>query len=289
MSGSVLITGASSGIGAACAARMAELGFQVFAGVRNFADGEALTSGTVGGKITPVLIDVTDCDSIGSARDTIAACVGDSGLNGLVNNAGVVVSGPLELLSRDEMQRQLDVNVLGPIAVTQAMLPLLRKAGGRIVNMSSISGLLAMPLLGPYAASKFALEAISDSLRMELRSCHVKVVLVEPGVVSTPIWKKHEAQAARMFVDLPDELPAVVAANYKRLLAGLQNSASLSAVPPQRVANVVARALTAQRPRSRYVVGWDARLLNLLLRPLPTFIRDRLVIMALRRLGKHKN
>lgn len=284
----MLITGASSGIGAACAARMAELGFHVFAGVRNVADGESLKSATADDKITPVLIDVTDSDSISSARNTITAHVGKSGLSGLVNNAGVVVSGPLELLTRDEMQRQLDVNVLGPLAVTQAVLPLLRKARGRIVNMSSISGLLAMPLLGPYAASKFALEAISDSLRMELRSCDVKVVLIEPGVVSTPIWKKHDARATSMFADLPNELPAALTASYKRMLAGLQNSASLNSVPSQRVANVVARALTARRPRSRYVVGWDARLMNLLLRPLPTFVRDRAIIMALRRLGKQK-
>jgi NAD(P)-dependent dehydrogenase (short-subunit alcohol dehydrogenase family) len=175
----VLVTGASTGIGEACALRLAARGIRVFAGVRSESDGASLRQRASDG-LTPVLIDVTVPDAIALARGTVADLVGPEGLAGLVNNAGVV----------DEVRKEFDVNVFGAIAVTQAFLPLLRGGRGRIVNMSSISGRIALPFAGPYAASKFALEAISDSWRVELRPWGIRVAIVEPGEVDTPIRRR---------------------------------------------------------------------------------------------------
>ena len=172
-------------------------GFRVFAGVRSPSAAEKLRA-KASSRLTAVTIDVTDIASIAAAVDRVAAAVGDTGLAGLVNNAGIVVPGPLEAVPIDALRRQLEVNVIGQVAVTQAFLPLLRKARGRVVNMSSINGGLSIPCLGPYAASKWALEAINDALRQELRRFGIRVSSVVPGAISTPIWEKSSAAAEEL-------------------------------------------------------------------------------------------
>jgi NAD(P)-dependent dehydrogenase (short-subunit alcohol dehydrogenase family) len=185
---SILITGTSTGIGQACAARFATLGWRVFAGVRKDEDARSLEE-EIGPAVSPVLLDVTDADSINATAGLIESETGDRGLDALVNNAGIVAAGPLEYLPIPELRKQLEVNVVGQLAVTQAVLPLLRRATGRIIMISSISGRVSLPMAGAYGASKFALEALSDALRLELRHWGMHVVLIEPGRIETPIWK----------------------------------------------------------------------------------------------------
>src|SRR3990172_8450526 len=183
----VVITGASTGIGEACALRLDKLGWRVFARVRKEADAERLKN-EGSERLTPAFIDVTDEGSIMKAEETVRAVVGEAGLAGLGDNAGVGIHGPLEFLPIEDLRRQLEVNTIGQIAVTQAFLPLIRKGRGRIVNIGSIGGKMATPFLGPYAASKFAMEALTDSLRQELRPWDIHVAIVEPGSIATPIW-----------------------------------------------------------------------------------------------------
>jgi NAD(P)-dependent dehydrogenase (short-subunit alcohol dehydrogenase family) len=248
------VTGASSGIGEACAQHLAGLGFNVFAGVRKDADAERLK----GARIEPVKIDVADDASVASAAEEIRAAVGSSGLAGLVNNAGIAIAGPLEFLPIDEFKRQLDVNVVGVVRTTQAMLPLIRLARGRIVNISSIGGRVALPLVSPYNASKFAVEAISDSLRRELRPWGMHVAVIEPGAVATPIWDKSIEVADGMQADAPPEMEE----RYGELIAKVREESLKNArdgVPPKEVAEAVAHALTASKPKTRYLVGRDAK------------------------------
>lgn len=265
-----MITGASRGIGEACALRLDRLGFTVYAGVRRPADGDALKQ-RASPRLRPVLLDVTDADSIASAARVVADSLQGEGLAGLVNNAGIAVAGPLELMDKDTMRHQFEVNVVGPVAVTQAFLPLLRKGSGRIVNVGSKEGRLAMPFLGPYCASKFALEALTQSLRMELRPWGISVSIIEPGTVATSIIERSIAsaeEAVRGFPARARELydPAFVAA--RRAADGIVAGAR----PTGAVVRAVVHALTAKRPRTRYVVGKDARAISFLAR----FVPDRL-------------
>ena len=200
----VVITGASSGIGEACALRLDKAGWRVFAGVRKEADAERLKQ-EGSERLTPVFMDVIDEGSIMKAEETVRNAVGEVGLAGLVNNAGVGIHGPLEFLLLEDLRRQLEVNTIGQIAVTQAFLPLIRKGRGRIVNIGSIGGKMATPFLGPYSASKFAMEALTDSLRQELRPWDIHVAIVEPGSIATPIWDKGQAGADEMEQKLPEE------------------------------------------------------------------------------------
>src|ERR671915_2051339 len=209
-SGTVLVTGASSGIGEATSLHLRELGFDSVAAVRKDDDAERLaTSG-----LRTVRMDVTDIDSIAAAR----AELGDGPLAGLVNNAGVAVAAPLEFLPIDQLRHQLEVNLIGQVAVTQAFLPTLRAGRGRIVNVSSIGGRVAMPLMGAYNASKFGLEAVSDSLRRELYSHGVDVIVIEPGGVKTPIWRKGNELATEMARDMPPEAERL----YGKLIEALR-------------------------------------------------------------------
>ncbi|MBE7520449.1 MAG: SDR family oxidoreductase [Thermoflexaceae bacterium] len=272
---SVVITGASTGIGRACALRLDRMGWRVFAGVRRPADGEALRA-KASARLLPVELDVTDEASIGRAAGQAVEATGDEGLGGLVNNAGISVAGPLEFLPLEELRRQLEVNVTGQVAVTQAFLPLIRKGNGRIVFMGSISGRLATPFLGPYAASKFALEAIADALRVELRPWDIPVSIVEPGSIATPIWDKGQ--------DAADELEQQLSPQghelYDPAIAAVRQAARDAAargVPPGRVARAVAHALTARRPKTRYLVGNDARLQLAMASLLPDRARDSMV------------
>jgi NAD(P)-dependent dehydrogenase (short-subunit alcohol dehydrogenase family) len=280
----VVVTGAASGIGLACARRLAASGWLVFAGVRD-PGAEALRA--LGPHAVPVRLDLQDGATIRAAADRVAAELssrGIPGLAGLTNNAGVAVAGPLEFLPVDAFREQLEVNLTAQLAVTQAFLPLLRRAEppGRIVFMGSVSGLVALPLLGPYAASKFALEALADALRMELAPWGLRVALVEPGSVRTPIWRKGAERARR----IQDAYPPEAAERYgPELLAVERHALRLGerGIAPETVARAVVHALTAPRPRTRYLVAppgraWTTRLL----RRLPDRLRDRLLTQALR-------
>jgi NAD(P)-dependent dehydrogenase (short-subunit alcohol dehydrogenase family) len=275
----VVITGASSGIGEAAALHLASRGVRVFAGVRRVADGAALAA-RAGANLTPVTLDVTSDASIAAARDAVGAAVGASGLDGLVNNAGISVAGPLEILPAAALREQFDVNFFGAIAVTQAFLPLLRAARGRVVNVSSIGGKAASPFVGAYCASKHALEAASDALRMELRPFGIFVSVIEPGRVATPIWDRSaRTSSARLRALAPEAL-----APYEKRMTALSAFAAnvkANATPPERVAEAIERALTAPTPRARYLVGIDARI-QLVITRLPEPLRDRIIAAFLK-------
>ncbi len=276
----VVITGASTGIGAACALHLDRLGFTVFAGVRKAEDGAMLQRQGASGVI-PVLLDVTDEALIQKAQAFVSEKVGSDGLYGLINNAGIAVVGPLEAVPIPDLRRQLEINVIGQIAVTQAFLPLIRQARGRIVNMGSIAGRGAMPLMGPYAASKFALEAMTDALRLELQQWGIEVSIVEPGAIATPIWEKSGKDATDLETAMPMEMrslyAAVVAAVRKVVGEAAQRAISADAV-----AQAVEHALTASRPKTRYLVGTDAKLRALMIKLLPDRLSDAVLTWALK-------
>jgi NAD(P)-dependent dehydrogenase (short-subunit alcohol dehydrogenase family) len=279
-----LITGASTGIGRATALRLARSGWTVLAGVRDAAVGQLLAEEPgIAGRLIPLPLDVTDAEQVAqaaarvqelSARDGAPS----AGLDALVNNAGIAVGGPLELITPEDMSRQFEVNVLAQVAVTQAMLPALRRARGRIVLVSSIGGRIALAFTAPYAASKHALEALGDALRVELASSQVQVALIEPGSVATPIWDKGRAEAERVTIppELHDHYGHVPAAMDKVL-----EQTGERGIPPEKVAETIERALTAPRMRARYVVGRDARMMLLLRRLLPDRTWDRVARRAL--------
>ena len=273
MDGKVVVTGASSGIGEATAHHLKQLGFDVLAGVRKGEDADRLREGGV----APLMLDVTDAQSIAAAR----AEVGDGPLAGLVNNAGVAVSGPVEFVPIDELRRQLEVNLIGQVAVTQAFLPQLRRARGRIVNVSSIGGRVALPLMSPYNASKFALEAVSDSLRRELRHLGVTVCVVEPGGVKTPIWRKGNRAADELVASAPPEAADLYGGMVASLRAEAEKIDRERGLPPTAVAEVIGEALTARRPRTRYLVGRDAKLRAWAAAVLPDRAMDALIGRAL--------
>jgi NAD(P)-dependent dehydrogenase (short-subunit alcohol dehydrogenase family) len=273
----VVVTGASTGIGRACALHLAALGFQVFAGVRRAEDGAALLAASAD-RVTPVLLDVADEPSVRAATESITAAAGAAGLAGLVNNAGIAVAGPLEFLPLAEFRTQLEVNVTGQLAVTQALLPLLRRGHGRIVNMGSIGGRIALPFRGPYNASKFALEALTDALRMELQPWGLHVAIVEPGTVATPIWEKSVARADRLVQALPPQAQTLHGAALTTVRVGAERTGKEGlGVPPEVVARAVAHALTARRPKTRYLVGWDARI-GVLFTLVADRLRDRVMV-----------
>lgn len=271
----VLITGASSGIGAATARALDRLGYRVFAGVRKPADGERLRR-DASGNLTPVQLDVTDTTSIQAA----AAGLGVDSLAGLINNAGIVVSGPLEFLPIDKLRQQFEINVIGQMAVTQAFLPLLRKGGGRVINIGSVSGRVTAPFLGPYSASKCAFAALTTALRMELRTWNLPVVLIEPGSTATPIWEKSIDAAKRVL----DAIPAAGRELYGPMLSkGLAAADKIAskAAPVEKVVKVIVKALTAKRPRTRYVVGVSRALLGLL-SVVPESLREKMLLAGIR-------
>jgi len=279
-----LITGASTGIGEATTLRLAKAGWTVLAGVRGEDAGERLAAQAPDGRVQPLTLDVTDFQQIREAAGRVSelsAGTGESSsgrLDALVNNAGVGYGGPLELIHPDDLRKQFDVNVLGQIAVTQALLPALRAAHGRIVFMSSVGGRVAMPFTAPYGASKHAIEAIGDALRVELASSNVQVALVEPGSVATPIWDKARESGEHLTVppslqkaygNVPAAMDKVLADTAKR------------GVPAEQVAQTIERALTARRMRARYVVGRDARAMMIARRLLPDHVFDRVAKRAL--------
>ena len=267
---SILITGASRGIGRASALALARAGHDVIAGVRDDEAGERLVAESRG-KLRTVRLDVTDAASIRAAADT----VGDR-LDVLVNNAGIAVGGVVEALDVDELRRQLDVNVVGQVAVTQALLPALREARGRVVFISSVSGRVSAPVMTPYTASKFAIEAIADGLRVELRPWGIGVVLVEPGSIDTDIWRGADEQ----FTSTVDAMSEEHRRLYSGLLDGsrkLIRATAKRAAPVDKVVKAVVDAATAGKPRTRYVVGADARGQILMRSLLPDRAFDALV------------
>jgi NAD(P)-dependent dehydrogenase (short-subunit alcohol dehydrogenase family) len=271
--GAVVVTGASTGIGEATARHLRDLGFEVFAGVRKDEDAARAREAGMGA----LLLDVTDPDSIQRAREQLEG----ARLAGLVNNAGIAVSGPLEFIPVDEFRRQLDVNVVGQVAVTQAFLPALRRSKGRVVNISSIGGRVALPLLGPYAASKFALEAVSDSLRRELRPFGVDVVVVEPGGIKTPIWDKGNQRADDLMESMPAEATELYGGVVEKIRAESRKIAEERGLPPEAVAEVVGKALTARKPKTRYLVGRDAKMRAAIAKRAPDRAMDSLIGRAL--------
>ena len=284
---SVLITGVSSGIGKTTALELDRRGFQVFAGVRREEDGRMLQE-EASPAFVPLLLDVTDAEAIAAAAEQVREATGPAGLHGLVNNAGIVVGFALEFLPLDELRRQMEVNLVGQLAVTQAMLPMLRTARGRIVNMSSVSGRIAAPYVGPYAASKHALEALSDSLRVELRHFGVRVSLIEPGEIKTPIWHKSRQYADDLREELMDEVSARIPQEVRDcyandVVAMRETVAELAetALPVARVVRVIVHALTARRPKARYPVGARTRAALTAFKFLPTNVRDWLIRRSL--------
>jgi NAD(P)-dependent dehydrogenase (short-subunit alcohol dehydrogenase family) len=276
----VVITGSSTGIGRACALALDRGGFDVFAGVRRPEDGEALRA-AASERLEPLIIDVADGASIAAAAERVREATGGR-VAGLVNNAGLVVPGPVEAVELEALRRQLEVNVVGQVAVTQAFLPMIRAARGRVVLMSSIGGRMAFPHLSPYNASKHALEAIGDSLRQEMRQFGVEVAIIEPGAVATPFWGKGQAEAPKARAAMDPALLELYGPELDRIEA-ISEKTGARGVPPERVAEAVVHALTAQRPRTRYIVGTDARIQAQLRKLLPDRVLDRLVAREMRR------
>ena len=276
MPDAVVVTGAAKGIGRACVLRLARR-FRVYAGVRNESDGDSLRA-EAGDNVVPLRLDVTDPAAIAAAAELVRRGLGEAKLRGLVNNAGIAVAGPLEFLPVAELRRQLEVNVVGQVAVTQAMLPMLRESRGRIVNMGSIAGLSALPMTGPYAASKFALEAITDSLRVELLPFGVDVIIIEPGVIATPIWETSMQAADKVLAQMPPKAFEYYGTIIERVKARAMNG--MGGLPADTVAQVVEHALTARKPKTRYMVGNDAKV-RALLRFLPDRTRDRIIAKQL--------
>jgi NAD(P)-dependent dehydrogenase (short-subunit alcohol dehydrogenase family) len=271
-SGGVLITGASTGSGAPTALRLDKAGFQVFAGVRKPEDGERLRAAGVT-VVQP--LDVTKAEDVAAAVQTVESALGGRPLRGIVNNAGIGIGGPLEALDLDDFRRTVEVNTTSQLAVTKAFLPLLRKSHGRIVNMSSIGGRVAQPFAGPYIASKFALEGVTDVLRGELLEWGIDVIAIEPGTIATPIWEKSSREADDVLAKLTPEQRDLYGKRLAKMTKVLARQGKRGA-SPEKVADAVEKALTAKRPKPRYLVG-DAHVLINLKRILPTRWFDRLL------------
>jgi NAD(P)-dependent dehydrogenase (short-subunit alcohol dehydrogenase family) len=264
---SVLVTGAGRGIGKAITEHLAARGWDVIAGVRSERDAEAIAA-LAPQRISSVILDVTDAGHIAALNESLP-----ERLDAVVNNAGIVVSGPMEAVTPEDWRKQLEINVIGQLAVTRAVLPRLRASRGRVVFISSVNGRMSMSLVGAYCASKFALEAAADALRMELRPWRIGVAIVEPAQTDTDMWRTADDMAEEAEAALAPEHRAL----YARHLAGFKKTIPVSqklAVPAEKVSAVVEEALTARRPRARYVVGIGPKLQVALITKLPTSVRD---------------
>lgn len=270
-----LVTGASRGIGKGIVEHLAARGWDVIAGVRSQQDADAVTK-LAPQRVSSVILDVTSADDIAALEGSLP-----DRLDAIVNNAGIAVGGAMETLSSDEWRKQLEINVVGALAVTRAVLPRLRKSAGRIVFISSVNGRLSMPLVGAYAASKFALEAAADALRMELNPWKIRVIVVEPAQTDTDMWRTADA----MVEDLEAGLSAEHRSLYAKHIAGFKKMIPMSqriAVPTEKVSAVVEEALTAKRPRARYIVGLGPKAQVALMSVMPTKLRD----VALRKVSR---
>jgi NAD(P)-dependent dehydrogenase (short-subunit alcohol dehydrogenase family) len=264
---SVLVTGAARGIGRSITEYLADRDWDVIAGVRGQDDANGITAANPR-RITPVILDVTNDDHIADLARSLPAR-----LDGIVNNAGVAVNGPMEVVTTADWRKQLEINVIGQLAVTRAVLPKLRQSRGRVVFMSSVNGRMSMPMLGAYSASKYALEAAADAMRMELRPWHVRVVIVEPAQTDTDMWRT----AGDVVLETEAAMEPEHRELYARHLAGLKKFVPVAqrmTVPPEKVSAVVETALTTRRPRARYVVGIGPGAQVRLMANLPTVVRD---------------
>jgi NAD(P)-dependent dehydrogenase (short-subunit alcohol dehydrogenase family) len=248
--GAIFVTGASTGIGRATVERLAADGYAVVAGVRREADVPSAATGHV-------LIDLAEPESVATAAKDVLELT-DGALAGLVNNAGINVNGPFEVLPIEEWRRQFEVNLFGQLTLTRELLPMLLAGRGRIITVGSVGGRFSAPFLGPYSASKFAVRAWMDALRHELAPHGVKAILIEPGAIDTPIWNKGNAHADTVLGGMSEEQKS----RYDGQVAGARKLAALAernAIPPAKVADVIAKALTTSRPSGRYLVGTDAK------------------------------
>jgi len=276
---SVVVTGVSTGIGNATLHELVRAGYHVFGSVRKREDAERL-SRELGASYTPLVFDVTDAAALSAAAAEVRSALGTRKLSGLVNNAGVAVPGPLLELPVAEFRRQIEVNLVSVVAVTQAFFPLLRKASdnggrpGRIVTISSVAGRIALPFLGPYAASKHGVEGLSDSLRRECMLYGVDVVVIDPASVATPIWDKAEALDLSVYADSP----------YREQMKRMRDSMVASGrrgSPPEVIGRLVVRVLAARKPRARYMVGRGSAGIWLLTHLAGTRMVDRVLGRAL--------
>jgi NAD(P)-dependent dehydrogenase (short-subunit alcohol dehydrogenase family) len=279
--GAIVVTGSSTGIGEACALHLAKLGHRVFAAVRKEADGQTLRRKHA--NITPILFDVRDAAALRQASAFVTEEVGSAGIQGLLNNAGIAVAAPLEYLPVEDLRLQLEINVVGQLAVTQAFLPLLRQGKGRITFMSSISGLLATPIVGAYSASKHALEALADSLRLELKEWEIEVNLVEPGQIATPIW----TTSAKAADERQGRMPAEIGTRYGWLLRAARVRAGQGVkhgTDPHEVALAVEKALVGPNPKTRYLVGKDSMAIRIIA-ALPDRLCDKIILSQVRKMA----
>ena len=274
---SVLVTGASTGIGRATALRLDAAGWRVFAGVRREADGNSLRE-AASPRLTPLFLDVTEPDQVAAAAERIEN-EAEGRLDGLVNNAGVAIPGPLETIPLDELRRQLEVNLVAYVAMTQAVLPQIRRTGGRVVFVSSIGGRIAFPFSGAYHASKFGTEAIGDVFRQELRPWGLQVSIVEPGSIDTPIWERGQRKGEEIEARSPQTglLYGSAIEKFRRVI----EETAERGIPPEKVAKAIAHALEAKRPKVRYLVGLDAKVQARLKPLIPTRVFDRIVARTL--------
>jgi NAD(P)-dependent dehydrogenase (short-subunit alcohol dehydrogenase family) len=274
---SAVITGASTGIGRATALHLDAKGWRVFAGVRREEDAAGLREAG-SERLVPLMLDVTDEGQIAAAAELVRAEVGEGGLDGLVNNAGAALPSPLETMPIDDFRRQIDVNLTGQIAVTQALLPQLRQARGRIVFIGSIGGRIAFPFTGAYHAAKFGIEAVGDVFRRELGGWGIAVSIVEPGSIATEIWDRGEKAGDEIGARSParEELYGDAIAHYREV----SRKTGQRGIPPEKVARAIAHALTARRPRTRYLVGLDAKAQARLKYVIPTRVFDRIIRRA---------
>jgi NAD(P)-dependent dehydrogenase (short-subunit alcohol dehydrogenase family) len=277
----VVITGASSGIGQACAVHLDALGWRVFAGVRRDVDGDALQR-EASERLTPIRLDLTDGDSVRGAIQLISGAVENDGLDGLVNNAGIAYGGPVEYLDLARLRETFEVNFFGLLALTKGLIPLLRRTHGRIIMMSSISGMAAAPFLSPYSSSKFAVEALSDALRLELQPWGIKVIVMQPGGIDTPIWDKGRATLSTLFGDESGEGRRL----YGDMLDSMSGMIRPHGSPAADVARAVAQALSSHEPRTRYRIGLDGKLAGVF-RHAPDSLRDAFFRARMRRGKRH--
>jgi len=268
-----LVTGSSTGIGRATALALDGRGWQVFAGVRREED-VAMLAASASDRLVPLILDVTSPEQIAAAVERVAA-ESEDGLHGLVNNAGIAVPGPLETLPLDEFRRQLEVGLVAYVAMTQAFLPQIRGAGGRVVFLSSIGGRIPFPLNGAYHAAKFGTEAIGDVFRQELARWRIRVSIIEPGSIDTPIWSRGEENADQVLARSPqtEQLYGKAVERFREVV----RQTAERGIPPERVAKAIVHALESKRPRSRYLVGLDAKVQARLVPLIPTPVLDRVV------------
>jgi NAD(P)-dependent dehydrogenase (short-subunit alcohol dehydrogenase family) len=257
-SGAVVVTGASTGIGRATALHLDKQGYRVFAGVRKEADAKSLAD-EASDNLTPTTIDVTEDGSIKAAKDKVQSAIGEDGLVGLVNNAGIGDGGPVETMDLDVLRKVLEVNLVGQVAVTQAFLPMIREVPGTIVFIASIGGRVASPFMSPYNTSKFGIEALGESLRQELAPWAIDVAVIEPGSIDTPIWSK----GADTIDDQKGNMSPAETRLYSKQLDRMEEVLSETAsrgIPPEKVAKVIHEAIRSEKPKHRYLVGRDAKI-----------------------------